>query len=49
MQRLLIGQEPDFPWVVVQPGMYRYLASPASGTSVHIVIQEYLAGYAHWD
>ncbi len=49
MQRLIVDQEPDLPWVVVQPGMYRYLASPHCGTTVHIVIQEYLAGYAHWD
>jgi hypothetical protein len=49
MQRLVEGQGPYQPWIVVQPGMYRYLASPNSGTTVHIVIQEYLAGYAHWD
>ncbi|MGB6262599.1 MAG: hypothetical protein WBF72_09265 [Rhodanobacter sp.] len=49
MQRLIVGQEPDLPWIVVQPGMYRYLASPGSGTTVHIVIQEYLAGYVHWE
>jgi len=48
MQRLIVGQAPDLPWIVVQSGMYRYLASPGSGTTVHIVIQEYLACYAHW-
>ena len=49
MQRLIVGQEPGLPWIVVQPGMYRYLASTGPGTTVHIVIQEYLAGYVHWD
>lgn len=47
MQRLVVCGEIESPWVVVQPGMYRYLALP--GTVVHIVIQEYLAGYACWD
>jgi len=47
MQRLVVGGEIRSPWVVVQPGMYRYLALP--GTVVHIVIQEYLAGYVRWD
>ena len=46
MQRLVVDGQPEFPWIVVQPGMYRYLALP--GTAVHIVIQEYLAGYACW-
>ena len=49
MQRLVEGEGPDQPWIVVQPSMYRYLVSQNSGTTVHIVIQEYLAGYAHWD
>lgn len=49
MQKFIAGQGPELPWVVVQPGMYRYLATWASGTTVHIVIQEYLAGYVHWD
>jgi hypothetical protein len=47
MQRLVVGGETKSHWVVVQPGMYRYLALP--GTVVHIVIQEYLAGYVRWD
>ena len=49
MQRMVIDGEPDYPWISVQPGMYRYLASQESGTTIHIVIQEYLAGYVQWN
>ena len=49
MQRMLIDDEPEYPWISVQPRMYRYLASQESGTTIHIVIQEYLAGYVQWD
>jgi hypothetical protein len=37
---------PDAPWVVVQPNRYRY--SVADGTSVWIVLSEYLAAYVEW-
>lgn len=49
MQRMVIDGEPDYPWISVQPGMYRYLASQESGTTIHIVIQEYLAGFVQWN
>jgi hypothetical protein len=36
-------------WIVVQPGMYRYLASVSSGLLVRIVLDEYLACEARWN
>ncbi|MFQ3200672.1 MAG: hypothetical protein ACI9SK_001399 [Zhongshania sp.] len=45
---MVVGGEPEYPWISVQSGMYRYLASQQPGTTIHIVIQEYLAGYMQW-
>jgi hypothetical protein len=52
MHRIVLGSEessPDAPWLVVQPGLYRFRASVDSGVSVRIVIQEYLACTVRWD
>lgn len=50
MQRLGGGHaEPEYPWLVVQPGLYRYHASNESRASIRIVISEYLACHVHWD
>lgn len=35
-------------WIVVQPGMYRYLASQNSGIEIRIVVNEYLGGIVNW-
>jgi hypothetical protein len=37
------------PWVVVQPGRYRYLAATDGGALVRFVISEYLACEVRWD
>jgi hypothetical protein len=50
MQHLVIADgTPEYPWLIVQSGMYRFNASVDSGISIRIVIQEYLACYVHWD
>ncbi len=50
MQRLVgLHSPPEYPWLVVQPGLYRFLATVDSGPSVRIVIHEYLACYVAWD
>lgn len=46
MQRLTESQAG--PWLVVQPGNYRYCATVGNGIEVRIVIREYLACYARW-
>ncbi len=49
MQRMVgIDTPPEYPWLVVQPGLYRYHASVDSGISIRIVIQEYLACHVQW-
>lgn len=50
MQRMVLTEtDPESPWIVVQHGMYRFHASTDAGTSIQIVIQEYLACFVHWD
>lgn len=50
MQRLLEGHDMVAGgWVMVQPGRYRFHASPGNGVEIRIVIHEYLAGYVRWD
>ncbi len=49
MTRLFTGIDiNDHGWIVVQPGVYRYLASQNSGVEIRIVINEYLAGIISW-
>jgi hypothetical protein len=40
---------PEYPWLVVQEGAYRFLATPDSRAIIQIVIQEYLGCYVQWD
>ncbi|MDI6694260.1 MAG: hypothetical protein QME21_04380 [Anaerolineales bacterium] len=50
MQRLVEGTDITLDgWIIVQPERYRYNASVSRGIDIRIVIQEYLAGYIHWD
>jgi len=52
MQHLLLvgdGALPEYPWLVVQSGLYRFRASVDSGISIRIVIHEYLACHVQWD
>jgi hypothetical protein len=50
MQHMVgIGTLPEYPWLVVQHGLYRFHAAVDSGISIRIVIQEYLACHVHWD
>lgn len=46
MQRMV---EAPTGWLVVQPGLYRYMASVGAGVIVRMVIREYLACEAIWD
>lgn len=48
MHRLLVGDDESLPWVVVQPGRYRYLVANESPL-VRIVVAEYLAAEVVWD
>jgi len=49
MQNLVLPGPEEFPWVVVQPGRYRYLTSVDDGVVVRIVIGEYLGCDVIWD
>ena len=50
MQHIVgIDTPPEYPWLVVQSGLYRFHASVDSGISIRIVIHEYLACHVHWD
>ena len=50
MQRMVgFHTPPEYPWMIVQPGLYRFLASLDSGISIRIVILEYLACHVIWD
>jgi hypothetical protein len=50
MQHMVgVDTPPEYPWLVVQSGLYRFHASVDSGTSIRIVIHEYLACHVHWD
>lgn len=50
MQRMIgIDTPPEYPWLVVQPGLYRFHASVGSGTSIRIVLHEYLACHVLWN
>ncbi len=49
MQRLIVtGDSVVHDWLVVQPGMYRYLAEAGADISVRIVVHEYLACHLRW-
>jgi hypothetical protein len=37
------------PWITVQPNNYHYMVNFNSGTTVRIIIWEYLAVEVHWD
>jgi hypothetical protein len=37
------------PWVVVQPGQYRYAVDQHGGVRVQIVLAEYVAGIVDWE
>ena len=50
MQRMVgIHRPSEYPWLVVQPGLYRFHASVESGICIRIVIHEYLACQVLWD
>lgn len=50
MQRMVgIDTPPEYPWLIVQRGLYRFHASVDPGISIRIVIQEYLACHVCWD
>jgi hypothetical protein len=38
----------SYPWIVVQPGRYRYLVDQSDGNFVQIVLSEYLACRIGW-
>jgi hypothetical protein len=48
MTRLLSGQDLDGGWVVVQDGVYRFVATEDDGFRVRILIREYLAAEVVW-
>jgi hypothetical protein len=50
MQHLVCvdGTPAEYPWLVVQEGMYRFNAAIEGGISVRIVLQEYLACQVQW-
>jgi len=49
MQHIVGEDTPlEYPWLVVQSGLYRFHASVDSGISIRIVIHEYLACHVHW-
>jgi hypothetical protein len=49
MQRCIVGgNRLELPWIKVQGGLYRFLASLAGGVEIRIVINEYLACRVHW-
>lgn len=49
MQRMLTGQDIDQNgWIVVQSGLYRYLASASGNIEVRIVINEYIGCKVQW-
>jgi hypothetical protein len=50
MQHMVgVDTPPEYPWLVVQNGLYRFHASVDSGISIRIVLHEYLGCHAHWD
>lgn len=50
MRRMLTGQDVDKTgWIVVQPNMYRYVASSVGYIEVRIVINEYVGCVALWE
>jgi hypothetical protein len=48
MIRLAEGSVDGYPWIVVQPGRYRYLVA-TDASFVRIVIAEYLASEVQWN
>jgi hypothetical protein len=48
MTRMFEYGAPSPSWIVVQPGRYRFLASPGIPLLVRVVIGEYLAGEVIW-
>lgn len=50
LQRLVVSESrPEAPWLVVQSGLYRFVALPDFRVSIRIVISEYVACHVHWD
>ncbi|MNG26179.1 hypothetical protein D3C84_1111330 [compost metagenome] len=50
MQRILTGQDIDRSgWIIVQPDLYRYVASAVGHIEVRIVINEYIGCMAQWE
>ena len=50
MHRLVsLDDSPEYPWLIVQDGLYRFRASTDYGIEVRIVIHEYLACHVGWD
>lgn len=48
-QRAVLGIDgPVSPWLSVQPGRHRYLATLDDGISIKMVLSEYLACEVHW-
>lgn len=48
MQRLVRADRSASEWIVVQQGMYRYLAEPSPNITVRMAVHEYLACYVRW-
>ncbi|MED5620913.1 hypothetical protein [Ideonella sp. BN130291] len=48
MRLMSNGEQPVNGWLDVQPGRYRYLVGQGHGSSVHLVIGEYLACRVAW-
>ena len=42
------SQNPEGPWIVVQPGRYRYSVDEPGGIVVRIVLADYLACRVRW-
>jgi hypothetical protein len=50
IQRAAIeGEGVSFPWVIVQPGRYRYATTIGDGISIRIIISEYFSCEVVWE
>lgn len=47
--RILTGQDMYGGWVIVQPGIYRYLADSGQGVLIRSVLYDYLATEVYWN
>ena len=48
MQRFVHADRSAPEWIVVQQGMYRYLAEPGPNITIRMAVHEYLACYVRW-